>query len=380
MKKIHEIELNEIISQLPDPILINDGTFSGQQDTLFLCSLGFEDRCLNIPKKLAKIKKYHCDQAIYFEYSTNKEDSRHNLDPLTKYLTKFSRLQIPLECDSENFFEIFRNFIAGICLPKIRPKILFDISTCSSKLLLTSLKVLFEFDIELKIVYSEALVYHPKQDEIDTDEKMNKWTSDDEFGLAKGIADFTSSRGFPGNNIDGLPNAIIVFASFKPERNENAILKADEILLSNPGKRVIWIIGKPRLEKDQYRVNFLIRSNHISSSSNKHLISTFDYKDTLLVLNKIYKEYNLEYHLIISPLGSKLQGLGISLFHFVKPDITINFSQPKEYNANRYSEGAGECWMLNFGDLIRIKYLLNCVGYWELSEYFEYLKNIPGKK
>ena len=251
---VHKVELIEIIPKLPpiNPLVIpND--FDQQKDDLFLCALGFEDRCLEIPRKLMEMCQYKSVESVVFEYSTNREDNEFNRDELVSILRNFSsdKNVIPFQCDSEDFSEQFRQFINRLCRQTPNPRITFDISVCSSILLLTVLKIFLEFDIQLRIVYSEAEIYHPTKEEIESN--IDKWTKEEELGLTRGVADVFISKEHPGNNPDGQPTAIIVFATFKPERTRRIISYIDESLLEFSKERITWLIGVPHLLQDQWR-------------------------------------------------------------------------------------------------------------------------------
>ena len=362
MAYVHQIDLSEIIIKLPDIKSIKlERDFSNVIDSLFLCALGFEDRCSYISQLIADKSNYKCDEAIYFEYSTNREDNEINRERLINSLSKFADLITPIECDAQEFSSTIRQIFLRLIKKDKNPTITFDISVCTSRLLLTVLKILFEFDINLRIVYSEAEIYHPKKEEVQGDSKIKEWISNEEFGPSRGISDVLFSREHSGYNIDRLPQAILAFAPFKPERTDAIISKIDETLFDLPEDRIIWIIGIPHHKKNYWRRNFLYNVNNISKNVPQHNISTFDYKQTLKLLEKLWKKNANKYHLNVSPLGSKMQSLGIALFHHLRPDVSIIFATPKEYNASHYSEGCRATWIVDFGELDRIRTLLNSV-------------------
>jgi len=358
LKYIHEIDLTEIMSRLPDISLIQwEKDFSSEvKDDLFLCALGFEDRTTWIPSIIAEKNEYRCDTVIYFEYSTNPEDNEINRIELIDSLHKFSELVLPMQCDVEEFATNFRQTLLALCQKCQCPKITFDISVCSSKLLLTILKILLEFDIELRIVYSEAAIYHP------TPEEIKKQTTNQDTNLTMGVSNIFPSREYPGKNLNHLPEAIVAFATFNPQRTDAVITDIDQSLLGNSSPRLIWVIGIPHLPENQWRIDYLESINNIPPSSHILKISTFDYKDTLKKLFKLYKKWFLDYHMNISPLGSKMQSLGIALFHYMKPEVSITFAPPLRYNANYYSDGCKDTWIIDVGQLREIRNILDQVG------------------
>ncbi|MCW4044892.1 MAG: hypothetical protein NWE94_05180 [Candidatus Bathyarchaeota archaeon] len=356
---VHEVDLADIMPQLPEISKIQmERDFSkNTYDDLFLCALGFEDRCPWIPRMIAEKNEYKSDEAIYFEYSTNPEDNEINRTELLLALGKFATLSLPMQCDIDDFTTIFRQKIMTVCKKCGCPKITFDISVCSSRLLLQILKILFEFDVELRIVYSEAAIYHPTPEEA----KKGNLNNNEEV-LTKGVSNVFPSSEHPGYNLDSLPEAIVAFATFNPRRTNAVIAYIDENLLGKSSERLNWIIGIPHAQEDQWRIGFVESVNKIPSNSQIFRVSTFDYRDTLKLLHKLYKQYSMQYHLNISPLGSKMQSIGIALFHYMKPEVSIIFAPPMRYNANNYSEMCKDTWIINFGSLGKIRNVLDEVG------------------
>jgi hypothetical protein len=62
-----------------------------------------------------------------------------------------------------------------------------------------------------------------------------------------------------------------------------------------------------------------------------------------------------------------MQVIGLSLFHHIHPDVTILFVTPKEYDADKYSEGCLETWKIDFGEVNKIKEILDKIGTLELK-------------
>lgn len=367
MTNLHEVELINVLSVLPDikPLDVNKSFFK-RSDDLFFCALGFEERCPWIPELICTGDTYKAKDAVYFEYATNVADNELNKVRLKKALQSFSHSVHSIQCDEEKFSIQLRELVQQLCINEEFPSVVFDISACSSKLLLLSLKVLLEFNINLRILYSEAAIYHPKREEYD--ENPNKWTTEEGFGLSKGVGKVIPSPEHPGNRRDKLPEAIIVFPTFKPERTKAIITDIDESLVTRPKDRVIWIVGIPHLPEDKWRTDMMIHINQIPQSSPLYEVSTFDYKKTLEILDRIYRTKDCEYHINISPLGSKMQSLGIVLFWHMKQDISVVFAIPEKYNASQYSEGCKATWEIEFGNLDRIRDALNKVGQLEIVQ------------
>ncbi len=360
--QINQIHLADIIPKLPDILEVYPTDDFDRNDDLFLCALGFEERCLSIPRIIAESKQYHCKEALYFEYSTNRDDNEVNREELENYLQKFCSIKSSMPYQSGEFSDLFRKLIARISLEG-EPKITFDISSCTSQLIITILKILFEFDVNLQVVYSEADIYHPI---IDEKEHYISQTVAENISLTKGVSTIFIDQEFSGCNIDGLPEALIIFATFTIERTLSIISYVDESLHDSPKDRIIWIIGIPHLQENRWRVEFLKEINKISDTTPSLNISTFNYKDTISNLEKEYQKLNYRYHLNIAPLGSKMQSLGISIFNYFHPDVTIIFAPPKEYGSKRYTEGTKNIWKIDFGEVKNIRMLLDEIGMIEI--------------
>ena len=366
MTRIKEIEFIDILSELPDIIPLNcEKELLNQVYDIFLCALGFEQRCLTIPEQLANTKGFKCEQAIYFEYSTNIKDNEVNKPRFSHALQQFTDSQKSIQCDKNNITQNLREYLSLFIKSNKKPKIIFDISVCSSKLLLSVMKVLFEFDIYLQIIYSEAAIYHPTWDEFK--KEPAQWTIEECFGITRGVGKVIPSPEYPGS-IKQNPNLIIAFLTFKSERTQAIITDIDETLLIRPKKRIKWIIGDPHIDDEhkRKRKEIMKKINKIPEECPTYEVCTFNYKDTLKTLDKIYNDDYLDFHINISALGSKMQTLGIAIFCYVRPEVSVYFAIPKEFNPKQYSEGCKATWKINFGDITNIKSMVNKVGQLEI--------------
>jgi hypothetical protein len=359
---LNQIQINEILPKLPDISQLDVINDTNRSDSLFLCALGFEERGLTIPRIFAESNDYSCNEAIYFEYLTNRDDNEINRGELEDYLLKFSKIKNSISCQTNEFSESFRQLISRISLLD-KPSITFDISSCTSQIIITVIKILFEFDLNLNIVYSEANVYHPTTDER---EQYISQKEEENITLSRGVSKIYIDQEFSGCNIDAQPEALIIFASFTVERTRSIISFIDESLFDSLEERIVWIIGIPHLKEDQWRMDLQRKINNISDSIPSLNISTFHYKETINDLDKEYQKLNCKYHLNISPLGSKMQSIGIALFNYLHPDVTIIFAPPKEYGSKKYTDGSKNIWKIKFGEIKKIRELLDKIGMLEI--------------
>ncbi|MDE3258370.1 MAG: hypothetical protein OYM47_11095 [Gemmatimonadota bacterium] len=362
MARIVKCGLADIISDLESISALDVCELgSGDTDDLFLCALGFEPRCLTLPCRLNG-KGYKAKKAFYFKYSTNLEDNAVNLPELERHLFGIAATVEPIEADALDFANRFKSLL-NLVVSDARnraPKVTIDISVAANRLLLRCVRILLAYELSLRVIYSEAEVYHPSKSEYELNSAH--WEKEGLRGLEFGVGDVIPSVDYPGDDLDPLPDSLILFPSFMPDRSKAVISSIDPSLLQYPGEKVIWLPGVPRLEQDCWRLEATKRLNGIGGTTRHFEICTFDYKETLQCLERLHSELSANSRITLSPLGSKMQALGTALFCYMHPDVRVILSSPKEYNAAQYSEGCKEVWKIDFGLLANLRRNLDEVG------------------
>jgi len=367
MAKIHICELSDAIPQLPDVGVFDPKSTSlCSYGELFLCALGFEQRCLTLPRQLAEAG-WRFGESRYIQYSTNKDDNDVNRPELESCLGRMSENAHPLQGDEPEFTTRLRELVERLEPPRegALPRVTFDISVAANRMIMKCMKVLLHSNISLRIVYSEAAIYHPTRDEYDRDRA--RWKTEAQVGPEQGVSDVSLSNDYPGHQLDPLPDCIILFPSFKAERSRAVIGKVDMSLLVAPGKKVYWLVGAPHLENDSWRMEAMREINGLRAEHLQFEVKTFDYKDTLQTLEKIHAIVWSTSNISLSPMGSKLQAVGTSLFCFLHPEVRVWLATPKKYNASQYSEGCKATWAVNFGPTSALRKLLERVGSLEVA-------------
>jgi hypothetical protein len=365
MAHLHVCQLSEAISFLPDLEQFDASKYKIDMNVdVFLCALGFEPRTLTVPEALAQ-NNYRAEKAVYFEYETNREDNDINRPQLLQALNQISDSVQSVECDEPGFSKTLRSLIEpaerAIGSDNTRePIVMFDISTAADRLIMKCMKALLELHVRLIILYSEAAVYHPTQDEYRKDPR--KWAAEGELGLERGVWHIRISEEYPGYHIDQLPDCILIFPSFKKERARAVIANIDPSLLTSEGDKVVWLLGVPRLENDKWRLDAMRTINELKPGARQYEISTFDYKETIRTLETIYQERTRFYRFNLCQMGSKLQAIGSSLFCYAHPDIKVVYATPKEYNASQYSDGCKQLYFLDLGSVAELRKSLDAVG------------------
>ena len=362
MANARRVELSDILGRLPEiqPFHPLSGSSYGP-DELFLCALGFEPRCLTIPRLLAD-NGYRSERAVFFEYDTNVDDNDRNRQELTEYLHTISDSVQSLALGASTFPHDLRVILESLSAATVEttPRITFDVSAAANRIVVTSMAMLCEADGALTVLYSEAATYHPTQSQYEA--QPQAWRDEALLGLERGVSDVRPSREMPGQHFDPLPDAIVLFPTFKPERSQAVIDFVDPSLIGTRGEAIVWLVGVPHLSQNGWRVNALKEINGLDDEDVQYEVSTLRYQDTLSTLDTLHDKLSNHYKLTLSPIGSKMQALGSSLFAFIHPDTRIVFAIPKEYNASQFSNGCRETWMIEFGSLFDLRTLLMSVG------------------
>ena len=361
MARIQVVPLSTVMANLPDIHDLDSWSPRPAECALFLCALGFEPRCLTIPGVLAG-QQFKAARAAYFQYATNRAENAVNLPRLLESLNSMSDSVAPLEVADQEFPRRFRDLLDSTAKAsrEDEPLVVLDLSVASNEIVMRSINALLEFDLRLVVAYSEAAKYHPTREEYETDPE--RWKGPESLSLERGISNVTVSEEYPGYGFDQLPDCVILLAGFKKDRARAAFGKVDPSLLMLPDDKVLWLVGKPHLAEDSWRLDYMRWANDLGERDPQYEVSTFDYKDSLRVLERIHLERANRFRLALSAMGSKMQALGAALFCYLRPDVRVVFVTPKEYNATLYSEGCTATWMIDFGSLRRLREQLDEVG------------------
>ena len=65
---------------------------------------------------------------------------------------------------------------------------------------------------------------------------------------------------------------------------------------------------------------------------------------TRALLEDIYQRYGSEHNIVVAPLGTKLQTLGVYLFAESRPEVQVTYAVPVYYNWEHYSSGVERVW------------------------------------
>jgi len=369
MASIHQIDLSDVIGELPE-IKRFEPSYIKPEDkiALFLCTVGFEERGLEAARSLSQADR-KASRCVYFELSTNQADNEINRPKLLKYLETISSRTEILEADTEHFGSSFRKTLQSVIAAsgEPRPLVVFDATVTTNRLLMTSMKILLEFELRLVLLYSEASVYHP------TLEEYAQRTADpglpDGPWLDRGVSEVITSQEYPGYHVDQLPDCIIVVPGFNKDRVRAVIQKVDPTLMQNGEKKVLWLLGVPHLCENHWRLDMMRKIHDLEDDDEQFEMETFNYKDALQKLENVYRDRVNRLRFTLSPMGSKMQALACSLFCYLHSDVRVMFATAVEYNSASFSEGCAATWVIEFNSLGSTRRTLDRVGQLQIVDF-----------
>ena len=347
--KFTKLTIEDIICELPDISKLDFSTvFNNKSYDYYIQALGFEQRTYAVSEKLSRVTNFYVEDAIILYYKTNIEDNFYFQEKVLTNLKSFSKRILSIDVD-ENCVNDLKQRILSKDKKSDKIRIILDFSTLSSQLILSLVKLFLDIDIDLIIVYTEGLIYHPTIEEFNiliTDSNEKK-TLQQTFGVEK-ISICPDYSGGEKENQD----LIICFPSFVAERTEAVISFIDDLVIKNNEKnRLIWIIGDPNMD-DYSRSKRKEIQKYIHKLDNNvkiYEVCTLDYKKTLNTLEHVFNDTFNNYHINISDLGSKMQSLGIAVFANLRRNVSVYYSEPVKYNSLQYSEKVKDYWFINIG-------------------------------
>lgn len=359
--EINRYEIGDVLGCLPErePLSIESTV------DLFIATLGFEDRTHSIIEKLRDSGKLHKKPILLIEYPTNKEENAKNYSFFEKAAESMAAPLIHLQYTRTDFTLKLRQQLEKILNNKSH--VLFDISTCSSYVFYPVMKELYKSNIDLRVVYSEAEKYYPTFEEWDSVNKMaesEKSLFVESFENAKfqsaGVDDIYTYNIFSEFNPGNKPCNLIAVPNFSCQRM-NAIVARDSELNKTKYDDIVWLIGKPPAEHNAWRIDAVMKTNNLFKKPTTKIksVSTLNYKEMIKALEDVWSDLKYKYHLTLGTLGSKNQHLGAFIFLALHQDVGLWLAEPKEFRANRFSEGQAASWQINFGSMASLRNALS---------------------
>lgn len=318
------------------------------QDAGIILCAGFEERVL---RSVEHLIESGAKPASVLVLSYAGEENAPNLERLRKGATKLCSASYCLELSVSDLQGISRHIER---LRRETRKVIIDVTGISRVLMLPLLSLLYDAQLDLKLVYTEAQEYYPTKAKIDLLTKEDDETSEEaflrlnEFELDETLysADcrIEEVRGFSGRLLPNYPLLLVAFLTFKRGR-VGAVLDAYET------NRRILIKGMPVRDDLKWRGHAIEIPNFdwIGDSQEVVELETLDWRVTYDYLCKLYDENNnrYKYNFLLAPLGSKMQTVGAWRFARERPEVKVVSSTPQRLFHERFSVGFGQTFVVD---------------------------------
>ena len=230
-------------------------------------------------------------------------------------------------------------------------RVVVDVSSMSKLAIMLVLNVCFKLDVALSVVYAEAGTYGPNEEEF-TEAKQDGRVHQPSVGIYTGVHGVVRVDSLASVAMQGQPTAAIVFMSFNDALTQvllNTVYPSRLILINSrpPAHRwreqaTAWIHEQVRREWED--------DNPLQSGVPKRVVSTFDYRETVDMVSRLYWKLSVNHRILLAPAGSKLQAVGCYLAKALHPDIHVEYPSAKGFKGT-YSDKTGKVWMLDLGEL-----------------------------
>ena len=304
---------------------------------------GFEDRAIAFLQALSKTSAHKCSVClISYEpyYEQNKDIT------LQRLATEASLELLQLTYDREEPAGIGDQLVE---LAQESTRIYLDISGMSRLLIVQLLVALLgEKRRPLSIIYGEADVYPPTQDEFDS--TSHPTTEIGTSYLSTGIFEIATVPELASTSMVGEAIRLISFPSLDPSQLTNLLAE----LQPTYGN---FVHGVPPLEENRWREHAIRELNAPLldgfPARDDHSASTLDYRETLDVLLEIYEDRSRFDRLVLAPTGSKLQSVAVGIFRSVVQDVQIVYPTPREFlMPSRYTLGLRQFYQFDLPEEI----------------------------
>jgi len=327
-----------------------------------MVALGFEDRALAVLDALLGAGCSVGTVAV-IKYATNQDDNNLNWSQMSDRLEKLCPRDPMILQAGQGLAHDLRGLLS---LSGSRTRVIFDISVASNDVIIEALGALLDCDVRLMLVYSEAAIYRPTEEEFE--QERDRFLASGEMGLDDGVLDVTVAGENTGTPSPNLPHSLIIFPGFSRDRVRAIVSQLDSDWIIAPEFAALtWMVGLPPHKDLVWRREAIYEIHDVKGTSgNAHDVSTFDYRETLRALDDAYTSPEYEANIAIAALGSKMQAVGISLFCRARPDVSVYLARPRAYNAGSYTQGVRSMWQLDLDATEALSDDLRKVGTLEL--------------
>ncbi len=332
---------------------------------------GFEDRTMAVAET---VLPSHGTFGILLDYLPL--DGRNRLRDVRKVLSKSGVVISHEDVLQYNRFDPadFEKRLRARLLVRRARSVIINVSTMSKLAIILVLNVCYSLNVRVRIVYSEAEIYGPSEDEFKAARDKNE-IHRPTLQVFTGVHGVVRVESLASVAMQGQPTAAIIFMSLNDALTQvllNTVCPSRLFLINGRPpvhswreEATAWIHDQVRREwEDDNPVWQAIGS---SAQIPKRMTSTLDYRETVSLLLHLYWELSASHRMLLAPAGSKFQAIGCYLTKALHPDIHIEYPSPEGF-LPYYSSGFGPRWLLDLGILSNLVSEITCA---ERREYLE---------
>jgi hypothetical protein len=358
--QIHQRDISDVLQFLPTLKPIEEESFGLVHCQLLICALGFEDRTSAVISKLAQGGLLKDALLLLVCYPTNEEENSVHLAEFEAAALLMRGIKT-ISYSRTNFAEQLAEVTGAL---EQRARVSLDVSTCSSYLFYPIMRDLVMRDVNLTIVYAEALVYYPTlaewkdvADRADKEGSLFVKSFEEADFQSLGVEEVYPYSIFSEMNPGNRASALVAVPNFSALRM-SAIIARDRELNKTSFRNIVWILGDPPAPENKWRVDAIKRTNNLVQNVNDEnffSVSTRDYKDMIETLENIWLQRRYGFQISVGSLGSKMQHMGTFFFLFLHQEVGIWLAEPSKFQASRFSTGVSDVWQIELGYLPELR-------------------------
>jgi hypothetical protein len=332
------LRLDEELLRLRKPGLIPFSTADLNKDTLFVFCAGFEDRSIEVARRVVDDghRGFH---ALVVEYLPAVKQNR--LADLIGLLEAADARLDTVVYDRED--PAGMGDVIGERVALHQGPTVVDVSGMSRLLIVQVISALCGFDRldPVVLVYAEAQEYPPTPEEFE--KEIARQPPTDVTFLSSGVFELTLVPELSSVVLQQRPLHVVLFPSFNARQT---------VTMCTELQATRWTIvhGDPPLPENAWRKDAIARLNRIGllNSAEEVETSTLDYRETLDLLLRVYDATAVDHRLAVAPTGSKMQAVAIGLFRGFMTDVQIVYPTPSEFpEPEHYTRGVRSIYALS---------------------------------
>lgn len=225
----------------------------------------------------------------------------------------------------------FEKLLCGMTQSDVSTQAIVDITTFPRQELLMLLRVIDnEPQISTKLFYAEPREY--------ATEHVGGW-------LTGGVKSVRPVPGFGGiQPPNKKKNLLIMFLGHEEERTAITWKR-------HQPRKTVAILPDPNYRQE---MNGIVERTHqplftkLSPTEFYPNVPAHGIRESEMAVLNIWEQYHETHYIVVAPLGTKLQTLGVYRAAKQKADIQVTYALPSIYNYEKYSLGIGRCWEIDW--------------------------------